>query len=126
MTFFLERKKAKNFYVAGATSRWDVVQRPTEAAAETGAGRALARSHAMDLRPRFLARIPLPLAFFLTKKGKELLCRGRYVPVGRCPAPDRGGSRDRRLTRLYLAGYSGFVSAVLGGIRVVSLGPPLS
>ena len=60
------------------------------------------------------SRLPLSLAFFLTKKGKELLRRGRYVPVGRCPTPDRGGSRDRRWTRLGTEPCNGFASAVFG------------
>ena len=88
LTFFLERKKAKNFYVAGATSRWDVVQRPTEAAAETGAERALARIYAMDLRPRFLAVSEWfpsdspPAGLLLDKKGHRTFMSRALRPGG--------------------------------------------
>ena len=51
----LDKKGQRTFTPRALRPGGDVVQRPTEAAAETGAERALARIYTMDLRPRFLA-----------------------------------------------------------------------
>ena len=136
----------------------------------SGAGRALARIYAMDLRPRFLAVSEWfpsdspPAGLLLDKKGQRTFmsralrpggtlssarprrqprpaldaplpcgiqricvrgfgrCRGFWLGLSyRWPVLERKKAENfyvagRRLTRLYFAGYGGFVSAVLGSV----------
>ena len=142
LTFFLERKKAKNFYVAGLR-----LARLYFA----GYGGFVSAIFGSVI---FSARIPLPLACSRKKEGKELLCRGAALDApllcgtrricvrvfgryrgfllgfpSRWPVLERKKAKNfyvagRRLTRLYFAGYTRLVSAVLGGTGAFGSGSP--
>ena len=132
LTFFLERKKAKNFYVAGRRlARLYFAGYTGFVSAVLGGTGAFGSG-------------TLPAGLFLPEKGKELLCRGaalsapllcgiRQVCVRgfwqcrgfwlglsyRWPVLERKKAENfyvagRRLTRLYFAGYTRLVSAVFG------------
>ena len=144
MTFFLERKKAKNFYVAGR-----------RLARLYFAGHTGFVSAVLGSVGAFGSGSPTA-GLFLPEKGKELLRRGtalsapllcgiRQVCVrvfgrrrgfwlglsSRWLVLERKKAKNfyvagRRLTRLYFAGHAGFVSAFLGGTGAFCLDSPTS
>ena len=143
-TFFLERKKAKNFYVAGR-----------RLARLYFAGYTGFVSAVLGSVGAFGSGSPT-VGLLLPEKGKELLCRGaalnapllcgirricvrgfwqcrgfwlglssRWLVLERKKA-ENFYVAGRRLTRLYFAGYGRFVSAFLGGVGAFCLDSPTS